>query len=200
MAPGTFSYLKPGEQIAFADPPGVQNYGEYTSEIKHRIAAGYEVPYELLTGDLSQVNFSSARMGWFDFQGAVDVWQEDLFTANMLSDVWDWFTEAAVLIGQISSTERGVYYADWTPPMREMIDPQKETNAIVTKIRAGLISRTKAIKEIGYDPEEITNEIEADNEVLDSKKIILDSDPRYTTNSGQLQANDPVAPGDETVV
>ena len=42
----------------------MQGYSEYTSCQLHGISAGLEVPYEVLTNDYSQVNFSSSRMAF----------------------------------------------------------------------------------------------------------------------------------------
>lgn len=44
---------------------------------QHIISAGFRVPYELMTGDLSQVNFASSRVGLYEFHRMVEAvqWQ-----------------------------------------------------------------------------------------------------------------------------
>jgi capsid protein len=59
-----------------------------------------------------------------------------------------------------------------------MIDPVKETNAINLMIRNGLISYSEAVRQLGYDPDDVIEEIASDFAKFDEKKIILDSDPR----------------------
>ena len=59
-----------------------------------------------------------------------------------------------------------------------MIDPAKEIKGINAQIRNGLISWNDAVREQGYDPEEVLLEIAATNKALDEAKIILDCDPR----------------------
>ena len=47
---------------------------------------------------------------------------------------------------------------DWTPPRRPLIDPSKEISAAVSEIEAGLTSRQRKQREMGYDPDEIARE------------------------------------------
>jgi capsid protein len=51
----------------------------------------------------------------------------------------------------------------WIPQGWQWVDPQKEFNAMLTAIRAGLLSRSEAISAFGYDAEDIDREIAADN-------------------------------------
>jgi capsid protein len=46
------------------------------------------------------------------------------------------------------------------------------------------MSLSEALRERGYDPETVLNEIADDNALLDKLGIILDSDPRMTTQAG----------------
>ena len=49
------------------------------------------------------------------------------------------------------------------------------------------MSLSEAIREYGYDPEEVLREIQQDNELLDQLEIVLDTDPRKVTLAGQAQ-------------
>jgi capsid protein len=51
-------------------------------------------------------------------------------------------------------------------------------------IRCGLLSQSEALREAGYDPDQTLAEIAEDNAKLDKLKLILDSDPRNTTQQG----------------
>ena len=79
----------------------------------------------------------------------------------------------------------------WTPPRRELIDPDKEIGATIKAVRSGLMSLSEAIREYGYDPEEVLREIQQDNELLDQLELVLDTDPRKVTLSGQAQHDNP---------
>lgn len=76
---------------------------------------------------------------------------------------------------------------EWVPPSWSMIDPDKEIAAFRNSIRSGLTSYKKAVREQGYDPEELMQEIADSNAELDALGIVLDSDPRKITQAGLLQ-------------
>ncbi len=174
VEPGIIEKLPAGKTIAFASPPAAEGYGEYSRKILQAIAAGYGVTYEALTGDLSNVNFSSGRMGWLEFHRRVAHWQYNIIIP-FLDEIWSWFSSSMELTGNKTSD----VFVDWTPPRREMIDPVKETNAISLAIRNGLTSWQEAVREQGYDPNTVLEQIAEDNSKADEKKIVLDCDPRF---------------------
>ncbi len=174
IEPGMIHRMNNGETVTFGSPPTVENFGEFSRTILQGVAAGFGTTYENLTGDLSNVNFSSGRMGWIEHHRNVDDWQLNLFIPQMCDPIFRWFLEAIELKGINTS---GVT-VEWTPPRREMIDPSKEVKGIVARVRSGLISPIDAIRAEGYDPEEVLAEIVDWNKKLDDNGIILDSDPR----------------------
>jgi len=180
VAPGTIERLPPGKSVSFATPPTVENYAEYSSVMLHAIAAGYGVPYEALTGDLSQVNFSSARLGWLEFQRRISALQWRLLIPQFCAPAFGWWANFAELQG----VPVGVA-ANWTPPRREMIDPGKEIAAVENAVRAGFVTLPEAIKEFGYEPSEVFAEIASTNETLDNLGIKLTTDPRYFQQAGK---------------
>lgn len=183
IEPGIMEVLPPGKSIAFADPPGVTGYDEYTTTMLRGVAAGYGITYEALTGDLSGVNFSSGRMGWLEFQRNIDEWRWLMLIPRLCGGVWAWFAEAAALSGLNTEGVR----AEWSPPRREMIDPVQETKATVNAIRAGLQSLPEAIRQQGYDPDAVFREIAETNKLLDDLGLVFESDARKITQAGQLQ-------------
>lgn len=184
LEPGAIEYLPPGKNITMNTPPAVQGYSEYTSVSLHAIAAGLGVPYESLTGDYSQVNFTSGRMGRAEFHALLDVWQWKMFVPRFCGGVFGWFVEAAILAGLPAQGAT----AKHTPPRRVLVDPTREIPAIIKAVRGGLMTLPQAIREMGYEPEEFLAEIADSNALLDKLGIILDTDPRHVTNGGQVQA------------
>jgi lambda family phage portal protein len=183
VEPGMIMNLPPGKDVKFGNPPGVEGYGDYARAQLRSIAAGLNLPYEVLTGDLSQVNFSSARMGWLEFQRSIHQWTYGMFIPQFCDPLWFWFIEAAALV---NSKVDGVA-ATWTPPRREMINPSEEVKAAITAIRAGIQTRSDFIRSLGNDPLEVYSELQSDNEIADEMGLTLDSDPRKITQVGQLQ-------------
>lgn len=186
VEPGLINILAPGEDIKFADPPGVRDYKEFVAVNLHSISKSMGISYESLTGDLSDVNFSSAKMGKLHMDRNTKSWQRNVIIPLFLDFVAQQFLDTAFLIGEDVNGAR----FNWTPPKVEMIDPTKEIPAKVKEIRAGLISLPTAIKERGGDPEETLREIEESNKLLDEKGIILDTDPRNVNQTGSVQAGE----------
>jgi lambda family phage portal protein len=61
--PGMIEYLEPGRDVRFAAPAASGGYAEYLRLQLHAVAAGVGLTYELMTGDLSQVNYSRSARG-----------------------------------------------------------------------------------------------------------------------------------------
>ena len=175
LTPGSMYVLKTGRTVNFSNPPKADDYGPYTMANLKAVAAGLGITYESLTGDLSQVNFSSARMGWQEFGRSIDAWRWNLIIPKLCNGVARWFAAFAGLPDLTT---------EWTPPARMMVDPIREIPAIKDAIRCGLMTQSEAMREQGYDPEQLLTEMAADNARLDELKLTLDSDPR----KGQGQA------------
>lgn len=186
VEPGMIEKLPPGKSVTFASPPAAEGYGEYSRNVLRGIAAGYDTTYEALTGDLSNVNFSSGRMGWLEFQRAIQDWQLDLLIPMMCDPVWSWFIDAMKIAkgGANAATQ-----VEWTPPRREMIDPVKETEAIITAIRGGLTSWQEAVRELGFDPDTLLAHMQEDMKKFDAMGIAMDSDARRPKNGGTTPAS-----------
>ncbi|MNY54344.1 hypothetical protein D3C86_1902030 [compost metagenome] len=65
---------------------------------------------------------------------------------------------------------------------------------MLAEVRAGFKSLSQVIRERGYDPATVLKEIADDNQLLDDLNLILDSDPRRTTQQGQPRDKTPSAP------
>lgn len=176
VEPGIIEHLLPGEEVKFASPPGTENYDTFSKKIMQGSAAGYDVTYEAMTGDLGNVNFSSARIGRIEVKQQYLVWQYHVLIPQLCERVFEWFMDALTVA--LRTTKNTDVKASWTPPVMEMIDPWKETNALQAQVRNGFIPPQEAIKGMGWDPEKVIKQIAEWNKLLDQNKIILDSDGR----------------------
>jgi len=181
MEPAMIEHLPPGKTVEFANPPGVTGYKEYTTTVLRGIAAGLGITYEALTGDLSEVNFSSGRMGWIEFFRNIQKWQNQIIIGQVLNPVVKEFFKASAIMG-IDSREIGFYHI---PPKREMIDPAKEIPATVASIKAGLSTLSEEIAALGKDPSDHLAEYKKDMDLLDSLGLTLDSDARQPEGQGR---------------
>jgi lambda family phage portal protein len=171
---GGMQKLPSGMDISFTNPPSVENYKEYTSCLLHAISSGLGITFESMTGDLSEVNFSSARMGWLEMNRNLDAWRDSVLNTGFNAKVFGWFLESAKLAGV--SVPSADFVPSWTSPKREMIDPTKEIPAKVKAIRAGLTTLSEAIRESGKHPDEHLAEYKDDMDKLASLGLSLDSD------------------------
>lgn len=180
VEPGMIEILRPGESVEFGSPPRVEDYRDFADITLHDIAAGLGLSYEALTTNLSDVNFSSIRMGHLEFQRKIDADREKTIKPRVLSKAAGWLLEALFLMQEATGEES----VKWTPPRREQISPQEETRAALGRIRAGLSSLQEEIRKRGRDPDDVFEEIAKDQEKLDELDIILDSDPRRQNANG----------------
>ncbi len=183
---GTIQRLGPGRDIKFANPPVVGDLDTFASITLHEIAAGWQVPYELMTGDYSHTNYSSARMAWNEFGRRIENWRWKLVVPQFCQRAFQWWQEVAFLSGALPAPVS----VEWRAPRKEFLDPTKEIPAIRAAVRSGLQSLDQAIAEQGEDPDQVLAEIAATNQKLDDMKITLDTDPRKVTLSGILQSTD----------
>jgi lambda family phage portal protein len=186
VEPAMIQELGIGESVSFASPPTFNGYTSYAWQALHAIAVGLGIPYELMTGDLKGVNFSSGRMGWLHFARRVDVWQWRMLIPQLCEPVWQWFMEAQALTqGGVMSDAR----AEWVAPRREMVNPREETENVKERLRSGLVTWPDALRELGItDTTAHANEIAKANALMDDLGLVLDCDPRKVSNAGLTQA------------
>lgn len=189
LEPGTMQILEPGEDVKFSQPADVgASYAEFLRMQFRAVAAAMGVTYEQLTGDLTQVNYSSIRAGLLEFRRRVEAVQHGVLVHQLCRPIWQAFIDQAVLEGALTLPGYGLKAAPlrreylsvkWIPQGWQWVDPQKEFKAMVTAIRAGLLSRSEAIASFGYDAEDVDREIAADNARADALGLVFESDPRH---------------------
>lgn len=186
IIPGRIQNLGPGESLSFSDPPGVTDDG-FTRSTLRSVAVGIGITYEALTGDLTGVNFTSGRMGRMDMDRNVSSWQWLLLIAQMMQPLGKWLLEAYDIQTMSRVSRDKTLKIDWVPPNRILIDPAREIAAMRDKVRAGFASRSGTIRELGFDPERLMQEIAEDAAQADAAHLVFDSDARVTSGAGQAQ-------------
>lgn len=186
IEPALIEHLPPGKTVTFPNPPSVADYKEFTSSHVRAVAAGHGITYEALSNDLSDVNFSSARMGWLEMHRNIESWQSNIIVLHMLDPIIKDFKKIMSIMGVSSE---GLSHSH-IPPRREMIDPTKEIPALVKAVRAGFMTRSYVIASYGFDPEEVYKGLKKDADKADELELILDSDPRHTSFNGYRQDGD----------
>lgn len=189
--PGMISYARGAKSIEFNQPSATPGVYEWHRVQLHIIAAGFRVPYELMTGDLSQVNFSSSRVGLNEFRRMVEAMQRQVIIPMFCERIWQWFCEAAWTAGLLPVPDIPV---EWGTPAFESVNPLQDAQTDLLEVRAGFATLSQKIAQRGHDPAAQLAEHAADLRRLDEGGLIFDSDPRRVAKAGTAHST---PPGDE---
>lgn len=163
---GSLGELRPGavlstngHHVTVAQPAAVGGYAEYIRMRLYAAAAGFGVTYEMLTGDLSQVNFSSARVGLLEFRRHAEQMQWHILVPRLLGPIWRAFVAAARTGGQVAEDDAAV---EWTTPKWQYVNPQQDVRADRMEIEAGMASISEKLRQRGYQPKRVFDELGED--------------------------------------
>ena len=178
QAPGEWWTLPFGWDVKMLDPgQPTQEYDVFARHLLRKIAAGLHVAYASLTGDLSDVNYSSMRAGLLVER---DAWQgaQMQFQQTVIAPVFRlWLATAPMtgafpmLSGQSAATiaEASV----WHPRRWPWVDPLKDANAIDVLLSLGLTTRTREANKQGLSFAALVDERAAEEAYLTSKGVTL---------------------------
>lgn len=174
LTPGSISSLPPG--VGFADWDTQYPDAQYEAFMKVMLrgaSVGFSIPYSDISGDLSDVNYSSMRQGAIEIRANYRILQGLLIEYLMQPLYMEWL--ASVLMMELINVNGKVLTIDmfpdlykpiWTPKRWAWIDPRAEAIANQIAIKSGLKSPSQIIKEMGGDPEEVWKSILQDREVM----------------------------------
>jgi lambda family phage portal protein len=194
IEPGAVEHLPPGRNFQAFSPPSSGDFVSTHREYAHAVAAAYEITYESLTGDLSNVNFSSFRGGWLEFSRRIAYLRGKVTVPGMLNPVCRWHDELARMSGLLKGPMEWTH----TPPRREMIDPTREIPALIDAVRAGIMSLSEVQRSFGYVPEEVIAELALDVSRARDSGLTLSIDPGMVSDSGVMQAGQMAGPAADT--
>ena len=182
MEPGSLIPLPPGADIRFSNPTEHDAYAPFVKNHLRAVAAGLGLPYELVSGDLEGVTYSSIRAGLVEFRRRVEQLQHNVVVHMFCRPIWERFVRIAVLTGDLPARDFGADPAaylgcSWLPPKFDYVDPMKDVQAEILAIDAGLKSRGQAISERGYDAEQVDAEIAADKARTDMLGLSVGTPP-----------------------
>ena len=163
MASGGIVNLPPGTRINTVAPgrPNASFEAFMLATLRH-IAAGMNLPYELLLKDFSKTSYSSARASmleaWRYFNG-----RRRWLTDTWLKPVYELWLEEAINTGHVEAPDyyqnRYAYQrARFIFGGRGWVDPVKEATAAQIRVQTGLSTLEKECAEQGEDYEEILDQ------------------------------------------
>lgn len=189
LGSASITELPAGGTIQVVEPKAAPGYTDYVAQQLHIIAAGIGVPYEMMTGDMEGVNFSSARVRRLDYRKAVQQEQWLVVIPMMLEPIWHAFCKAAALAHGLSKPDGLVDYA---VPKWDYVNPEQDVKSDQLEIETGLSSISEKLRQRGYEPASVFSELESDMKKLRDLGL-LDVLPFFNRNKGQVPS-DPAKP------
>lgn len=175
--PGVFEELPYGVEFTSWDPTHPTHaFGDFTKAILRSISSGLGISYTALTGDLTDVNYSSIRAGMLDERDVYRAHQQWLIEQLHDRVYREWF-KLALLAGRLDPRIDLPGYAavEWQPRGWAWVDPEKDMKAAAAAVDRGFNSRTNIVGEQGRDLEEVFTDLEREREMAESHGIDLDA-------------------------
>jgi len=188
LSPGMIFRAKPGENATTLTPAPATDTVQFIRQQLAAVSANL-VPYHMMTGDVSQANYSSLRAALLAFWAILDDWQQQIVIPLCCKSAFD--RRMRILWVRTGDKRFLDVKAQWAVPKRGFVDPVKDLMGEIMEIRAGLATMTQAMSKRGIDIDKHLAEIERINKLLDAMQIAVDTDPRKLTSAGILQAAAP---------
>jgi lambda family phage portal protein len=167
LEPGVVRVLDPGQSITFPNMPDMADAPALVRQMQRDICAGVGIPFELACGDLSTVNYSSAKLGLEAYKRKVKAFRASLLIPRVLEPIWRRWVLLEILSGRlyVRDFERdpqtyfdvSFLFSEWAS-----LDPLKDAQADQITLATGLRSRAEIISARGRDIADVDAEIAAD--------------------------------------
>jgi lambda family phage portal protein len=183
--PGMILYRRGMGSVEVVNPSGGGSHAAFARRALEAAAVGAGLTYDQVSGDLTQANYSSLRAGKIEFRRLCEQVQYGMLIPMLVRPVADRFHAQGSLLGLWGAAmPDGVSHV---PPAHEMIDPLKDTTALIAQVRAGFVPQPEAAGAFGYDFRQAVEMIREANALLDDAGLSLDTDPRRVAKSGAAQ-------------
>lgn len=216
LQPGTIAELRPGEDITLAssDDAGA-GFADFQREQKLAMAAGMDIPYELMSGDYSKVNDRIMRAVMGEFHRGLTARQDHLTIHQFCRGVINAWLDTAVLAGAVSipgyadnaAVRADARSVDWRADGWPYLHALQDIQAKALQVRSGFTSRAAVVAEMGgYDVEDIDAQNADDAARADALGLRFDTDVAapptavtelFTTPKPEDDPEDPDEPEDD---
>jgi len=169
LASGGITQIPAGMNITVVEPKAAPGFVDYCKYNIHLICAGAGFTYEQATGDMREVNFSSARVRMLDFRREIEQIQWLTIIPVLCDRICAEFAAYASLAGLLSA--RPDWAVEHSTPKWDYVNPQQDIEADLAEIAGGLSSFSEKLRRRGYDPEVVFDELAADIKGLQQRGI-----------------------------
>jgi lambda family phage portal protein len=185
---GEMFELPPGYKLNSWNPEYPHaNFQSFVDTAMQGIATGLDVATHNLSGNMSGVNYSSARIAELSER---EIWMvlQAWFCRVMVKRVYEEWLAIALLRGEITFPESGKSLpADKLPKFRDAakfrgrrwswVDPSKEIDAAAKAVELGVTSRTRIAAERGEDFEDVLDELRQERAMMKDAGLLQDPAP-----------------------
>ena len=185
LSPGMIASVPAGETVQVVNPSSSGDPDGFLRSQLMAVAVSLGIPYHMLTGDVSQANYSSLRAAIVIFYALLDDWQDNVLVPLLCDPAFErTMRRAAMETGDKRYLE---VTAEWTGPDRPWVDPLKDITAEIMEIRAfpGLMAQSYSRR--GIDMRAAFAEQFQANQEMDLYGLASDGDPRKVNGVGNLQ-------------
>ena len=151
LGPGTMNFMKPGEDVVFADPSRpASGFDAFMTSLATQVGAALEIPADLLLKKFN-ASYSASRAAlmeaWKGFR-----MRRTWLVEDFCRPVWELFVSEAVATGRLTAPgfftdplARAAYLGcEWIGPSQGQLDPTKEIQAEIAAIEQGITTREAA--------------------------------------------------------
>lgn len=171
---GGFLRLMPGEELQAWDPKFPDDINPFIKATIRNIAAGFNISYHTLAGDLEGVNYSSARVGTIEDREHYKRYQKMIIN-QLLIPLFNAFVEQQTLMRTIKGLNASNYIdlskPYFMPKGFAWVDPVKEIRSQSLAISSGLKTFSDVAAENGYDRDELINKMVEDQLAINEAYI-----------------------------
>lgn len=193
--PGSARALPPGVTFKPWEPKHpTANFTGFMKTIKRVIARAFGRSYASLTGDLSDVNFSSMRTDRVREMAQSRMHQHDILIEQFCAPTFADWVQMASLVGALGAvtvpTADLAAYATWMCTGWAWIDPVKDATAAQMELGMGITSPQRICAEKGRDFYEIVDELAEAKRYAQAKGVNLEVVPLQITVAADPPAED----------
>lgn len=177
LTPGNVFYASHGQQVKTVNPtrPGA-NFAPFVESALRSIAAGLQIPYEILAKNFFRTTFSSGRLAMLDGRAAFRM-RQSVLVDQFLNPLWRAFVHQAVFYDAVDGLIDWFEYRSrpwlfhsvkWVSKSFGFLDPEKEVKAHSQGLKDEITTKAEIAGEKGGDWED--NE----RQILTEKKVEIE--------------------------
>ncbi len=197
IRPGSITELPPGKDVKTIVPAGQSNeLADFNLAVNRRIGAGHGLSYEMMSRDVSQVNYSSARQNMLEDWKTFEMEQYYLIE-HFLDFVFEEVITAAYLAGKLPkpssdfmSNRPKLLKHEFLGQGLPWIDPLKEAQANQVMLATGQTTLKDIYAKKGKDWEEEYAQLALEAEKAKELGLVRESVPIIEENSKKGEEKD----------